>query len=84
MTTADIIRICRTKRNKLNKRKVRFPVKSEEREFLKDVMYVLSLAIKELEYYDRVTCVECGKKFKRKEIIIQGDVNICDDCLCPE
>ena len=33
---------------------------------------------------DMIICSECGKPFKKKEIIIQGDVDTCDDCLCPE
>jgi hypothetical protein len=31
-----------------------------------------------------ITCSECGNTFQRKEIIIQGDIDTCDDCLCPE
>jgi hypothetical protein len=29
-------------------------------------------------------CSECGKKYKRKKVIIKGDVNTCNDCLCPD
>jgi len=33
---------------------------------------------------DDIKCVECGVYFKKKEIIIKGDVDTCDECLCPE
>ena len=29
-------------------------------------------------------CSECGKPMEKKEIIIKGDIDTCDDCLCPE
>jgi len=29
-------------------------------------------------------CVECGKPMQKKEIIIKGDEDTCDECLCPE
>ena len=29
-------------------------------------------------------CVECGKPMHKKEIIIKGDEDTCDECLCPE
>ena len=31
-----------------------------------------------------IICIECGESFKKKEIIIQGDIDTCDECLCPE
>lgn len=39
---------------------------------------------KKLNIHDVITCSECGNPFQRKEIIIQGDIDTCDDCLCPE
>jgi hypothetical protein len=33
---------------------------------------------------EEIKCVECGKYFKKKEIIMKGDIDTCDDCLCPE
>lgn len=44
-------------------------------------------------YFDKFTnkaqpevkyCSECGKPMEQKEIIIKGDIDTCDDCLCPE
>ena len=29
-------------------------------------------------------CSECGKPMEKKEIIIKGDIDTCDECLCPE
>ena len=29
-------------------------------------------------------CVECGRPMQKKEIIIKGDEDTCDECLCPE
>ena len=29
-------------------------------------------------------CVECGHPMQKKEIIIKGDEDTCDECLCPE
>ena len=29
-------------------------------------------------------CSECGKPMEKKEIIIKGDEDTCDECLCPE
>ena len=29
-------------------------------------------------------CSECGKPMEQKEIIIKGDIDTCDECLCPE
>ena len=31
-----------------------------------------------------IICSECGKPFQKKKIIVQGDIDTCDDCLCPE
>ena len=29
-------------------------------------------------------CVECGRPMQKKKIIIKGDEDTCDECLCPE
>ena len=29
-------------------------------------------------------CVECGSPMQKKKIIIKGDEDTCDECLCPE
>ena len=29
-------------------------------------------------------CSECGKPMEKKEMIIKGDIDTCDECLCPE
>ena len=31
-----------------------------------------------------IPCSECDNYFEKKKIIIQGDVDTCDSCLCPE
>lgn len=31
-----------------------------------------------------IKCSECDCYFEEKEIQIQGDLDTCDDCLCPE
>lgn len=31
-----------------------------------------------------IKCSECDYYFEEKEIQIQGDLDTCDDCLCPE
>lgn len=31
-----------------------------------------------------IKCSECDYYFEEKEIKIQGDIDTCDDCLCPE
>jgi predicted Zn-ribbon and HTH transcriptional regulator len=33
---------------------------------------------------DMIKCSECGEYFKKKPIVIKGDEDTCDECLCPE
>lgn len=33
---------------------------------------------------EQIKCSECGAYFDKKEIIIKGDEDTCDECLCPE
>jgi len=33
---------------------------------------------------DKIKCSECGEYFEKKEIIIKGDIDTCNECLCPE
>jgi len=44
---------------------------------------ILQFATEIAEQYS-IQCSECGRMFLKKEIIIQGDIDTCDDCLCPE
>ena len=30
-----------------------------------------------------IKCSECNEYFEKKKLIIQGDIDTCDDCLCP-
>jgi len=49
MTDKDLVLILRRRKQILNKKKRIYALRSDEREFLKDTMYVLHLAIKRIE-----------------------------------
>ena len=48
-----------------------------------DVMRNTPLITEQLKT-KQIKCVECGAYFDKKKIIIKGDIDTCDDCLCPE
>jgi 6-phosphogluconate dehydrogenase len=40
--------------------------------------------MKDGSHINAIKCSECEDWFEEKDIVIVGDFDTCDDCLCPE
>ena len=56
------------------------PASEEEKEMIVHVCNDL----KKQGGSEQQKCVECGRPMQKKKIIIKGDEDTCDECLCPE
>jgi len=57
---------------------------SGRKNFTDKMVEAISREIRSLEDSQNILCAECGEYFTKKGVIIKGDIDICDECLCPE